>query len=61
MTDFRIVSKPDYIAFDCPHCELSQKIRWGEVDVPENWCDSWGEVECPDCRKSVELGDWEYD
>ena len=55
--DFRIISKPVAISFCCPHCGFTQEIAWGELVVP----DYWGEVECPECNKTVELGDYEYD
>lgn len=59
--DFRIISKPVAISFSCPHCGFTQEIAWGELDVPDYWGDDWGEVECPECKKTVELGDYEYD
>lgn len=60
-TDFRIVSAPVEIAFKCPHCGEETKIPWRDVDVPECWSDLWPSVECPECGKSVALGEWEYD
>lgn len=60
-TDFRIVSAPVEIAFECPHCGEEIKIPWRDVDVPECWSDLWPSVECPECGKSVDLGEWEYD
>ena len=60
-TDFRIISRPVEIVFECPHCEVSQEIKWGDMDVPEYWGDDWGEVECPTCGETVELGDYDYD
>ena len=58
-TDFYIVKKPEYITFECPHCGLTQRIYWDKLNVPEYWGDDWGEVECPDCGKIVELGDYD--
>lgn len=60
-TDFRIISRPVEITFVCPHCEVSQEIKWSDMDVPEYWGDDWGEVECPTCGETVELGDYDYD
>ena len=60
-TDFTIVSAPKYISFTCPHCKEDIKIDFTDVDVPECWSDSWGEIECPNCEKEVLLGDWDYD
>lgn len=60
-TDFRIVSAPVKIAFCCPYCEEEIEIPWRDVDVPESWSDEWPFVDCPECGKSVDLGEWEYD
>lgn len=59
--DFRIVSKPVGIEFECPHCDSEVAVGWSEIEVPESWSDSWPEVICPYCGKPVELGEWEYD
>lgn len=60
-TDFRIVSKPCAIAFDCPYCDGEIEISWEAANAPEYWNDSWDDVICPNCGKKIELGDWEYD
>lgn len=61
-TDFRIVSKPAYIEFECPHCHEQVTIIWDDLPfVPEYWGDDWHEVGCPECEKPVKLGDYEYD
>ena len=60
-TDFHINVRPVSIDFTCPHCGFKQVIPWGEIDEPEYWGDSWGEVDCPSCEKTVELGDYDYD
>ena len=60
-TDFTIISTPVKIVFDCPHCDLPVEISWNNLYVPEYWGDDWGEVECPECGKTVELGDYDYD
>ena len=60
-TDFTIISAPVKITFDCPHCCLPVEISWRNLCVPEYWGDDWGEVECPECGKTVELGDYDYD
>ena len=59
--DFRIVSAPIKIALECPHCGEYIEIPWREVDVPESWSDGWPPVDCPECGKLVQLGEWEYD
>lgn len=59
--DFRIVSAPVKIAFECPHCREEVEIPWRHVDVPESWIDKWPPIDCPECGKSVELGEWDYD
>ena len=60
-TDFTIISAPVKITFDCPHCCLPVEISCKNLYVPEYWGDDWGEVECPECGKMVELGDYDYD
>ncbi|MBQ8616362.1 MAG: hypothetical protein IJ418_02500 [Clostridia bacterium] len=61
-TDFVILSAPVAISFDCPHCGRDNiKIPWKDVDAPDCWGDRWPDVECPFCRKPVQLGEWEYD
>lgn len=60
-TDYTIVSKPDHIIFECPHCGEYVEVDfllvyfntsyWGDGA----WCD------CPNCGKEVELGDYDYD
>lgn len=59
--DFTIVSKPDHITFECPHCGCEAEIPFKDVDVPESWSDRWPEVICPTCDEPVQLGDWEYE
>lgn len=60
-TDFRIVSAPVKIAFECPHCVEYVEIPWRCVDAPESWSGGWPPVDCPERGKSVKLGEWEYD
>ena len=59
--DFTIVSKPSYISFECPYCKENIEIDWENIDDPESWSDPWGYVECPECKKMIELGNWDYD
>lgn len=61
MADFRIVSKPVYIAFECPFCEEEVNLSWARIEPPENWADEWDDVKCPYCGEWVSLGDWVYD
>jgi len=59
--NFRIVSKPTWIEFRCPHCKGDVIISWMDLNPPYYWGDMWENVECPSCGKEVELGDYEYD
>ena len=59
--DFHINVKPVSIDFECPHCNYEIDISWDDLHVPEYWGDDWGEVDCPECGKSVRLGDYDYD
>lgn len=53
--DYMIVSTPTYIKFECPYCKEEVKIPF----KIEYWDSTW--VDCPNCDKEVELGDYEYD
>lgn len=57
---FIIVSRPSYIHLECPYCDEEIEINWGDLNVPNGW-DYWDDVICPDCGKTIKLGDWEYD
>lgn len=59
MADFKIITKPVKIEFECPHCGEYVGISWREVDVPEYWGDEWPDVECPECGEYVPLEEWE--
>lgn len=59
-TDFVINSRPYSISLECPHCDCDIEIPWDEVNVPGYWLDDWGEIECPSCGKTIQLGDHEY-
>lgn len=61
MADFKIISKPIEICFECPHCENYVSLSWGRIEAPECWCDPWPDVKCPECDEIVPLGEWEYD
>ncbi len=61
MADFRIVSAPVAIAFECPFCEYEIEIPWKDVYAPGCWQDEWPDVKCPECGELVSLGDWTYD
>ncbi len=60
-TRFHIDVKPVAISFSCPNCQTDTKIEWKEIDVPTYWGDDWGTVECPECGKEIELGEYDYD
>lgn len=59
--DYTIVSKPDYIKLECPHCHHSLEIPFDDVNFyASNWAEG-GEVDCPDCNRTVILGEYEYE
>lgn len=60
-TVFHIDTRPVSISLDCPYCEDSIVIPWRDVNVPEYWGDDWGEIVCPECGKTIVLGEYEYD
>ena len=58
--DYVIISKPDKVQFACPHCDADVEVPFEEVDYKTDY---WGDgawVDCPECGKEVELGDYEY-
>ena len=60
-TNYIIVSKPDYIAFTCPHCHDEVETPFSDVDYKTDY---WGDgawCDCPSCEKEVELDEYEYD
>lgn len=61
MVDFRIISTPVEICFECPFCEEEVRLLWDKINVPEYWGDEWDDVECPNCGETVTLGDYEYE
>lgn len=61
MVDFRIISKPVAIGFDCPFCEEDVEISWAKIKPPYYWGDKWEDVKCPSCGKTVSLGCCTYD
>lgn len=60
--DYIIVSKPDYIIFDCPHCkEEDIQVNFYNVDFKTDY---WGDgtfVNCPNCGKEIELDNYDYE
>lgn len=61
MVDFIIVSAPVAISLDCPFCEEEIEIRWKDAHPPKDWTAPWDDVECPNCKSMIALGDWTYD
>ena len=60
-TYYTIISKPDHITFECPHCNENVNVPFGDVDYNTDY---WGDgawVNCAECGKEVELGGYEYD
>lgn len=60
-TDFYINQRLVSITFECPHCNCDVTIDWRDLFIPEYWGDDWGEIDCPNCGKTVSLGDYELD
>lgn len=61
-TDYIIVSAPEYICFDCPHChEEDVEVAFKNVNYKTSYWDDGGWCICPECGKRVELGNYEYD
>ena len=58
---FTIVSRPSYIHLYCPYCDEDIEINWEDVNAPESWSDYWDDIVCPECGKTIKLGDWDYD
>lgn len=58
--DFTIVSRPDYIVLECPHCGDEIEVEWGDVPHDEYW-DLFSDIKCPDCGETIQLGNWSYD
>lgn len=58
--DYTITSKPNYVTFTCPHCGESVDVIFDKVDyITDYWGDgAW--VDCPECGKEVELGNYDY-
>ena len=59
--DFTILSAPYAIKLTCPHCNEDIEIKWEDIDPPESWSDYWDDIVCPECGKTIKLGDWDYD
>lgn len=59
--DFHISVKPVSIEFECPYCHDEISISWRDITPPDYWGDTWDDVECPECGKTVRLGDYDYD
>ena len=55
-----IISKPNYIAFICPHCGKTAKINFENVIYKTDFWEDGAYVDCSECGKNVELGDYEY-
>ncbi len=59
--DYTIISKPSYIAFECPYCKEKVEVPFKEVDFNTDYWGDGAVVDCPECCNEVTLGDWEYD
>lgn len=58
---YTIVSKPEYVQFECPHCKEEVEVNFTEVNFNSTYWGDGGWVECPMCNEEVELGDYDYD
>jgi hypothetical protein len=58
--DYTIYSKPDYITFECPHCESCVQTDFDNIDFHTGYWGDGGYVDCPVCDQEVLLGDYEY-
>ena len=59
-TYYEIISKPDYITFECPHCEEEVQVPFECANYNTSY---WGDgalVNCPECGKEVELDEYDY-
>lgn len=62
--EISVISKPEYIEFDCPNCGKNVKIPYNEfVDIvgyPVYW--KWSTFSCPECEGNVDIDtvEWEY-
>lgn len=59
--DYMIISKPDYIYFECPYCKNEVEVGWNYVDYKTEYWGDGAYCDCPICNKEVELGDYEYE
>ena len=58
--NFTIISKPDYIELQCPHCKQNVEIPFKNVNFYTSDWSEGGETDCPDCGLTVKLGEYEY-
>lgn len=58
--DFTIVSRPSAIVLECPHCGDDIEVEWGDVPHDDGW-EYFGDIKCPDCGETIQLGNWIYD
>lgn len=59
--DYTIISKPDYIIFECPHCKEDVEVGFSEVDFNTDYWGDGAVCNCPKCGEEVELDGYEYD
>lgn len=61
-TPYLIISKPDRIALDCPHCKAEIEVDYAEVQYFDaRYWSKGGLCTCPNCYKEIQLGDYDYD
>lgn len=59
--DYKIISKPVYVQFECPHCEETVKVPYDEVDYNTDYPGDGAKATCPECDKEVDLDYYEYE
>lgn len=59
--NYIIISKPDYIQCECPHCKEDIEVDFSEVDFRTDYWGDGAVVTCPKCDEDVDLDDYEYD
>lgn len=63
MVDIVVIQEPKWVEFECPHCKSDIDITYKRFcDLAGEPCDwRYTKISCPECDKSVEIrqADWE--
>ena len=61
--DLQVVSRPVTVEFECPHCMNDAQIDYSDfndlIGEPYDW--KYSKVDCPECGKSLEIDDVDWD